>query len=92
MKTIFFKRLMMPLAVMVLGIAGAFTTTSMSSTKALTNVTGYRFVSQMRPCVADIQCQLEYNGVICTSGSNTLWHKPNPNVDICDVPLYKILN
>lgn len=89
MKTSFFKRLMMPLAVMVLGIAGAFTTTSMSSAPA-TQVTGYRFVSQMQPCVADIKCQLEFTPTVCTSGSNTLWHKPNPNINVCDVPLYKI--
>lgn len=41
MRTIFLKKMMMPLAVMVLGVGGAFTTTSMSSTEALSHVTGY---------------------------------------------------
>jgi hypothetical protein len=92
MKTNFFKRLMMPLAVMVLGIAGAFVTTAMSSTKTLTNVQGYRFVSQADPCHADSMCTTNFNANICTSSGGTqLKGKASPNAP-CDVPLYKIPN
>lgn len=90
MKTIFSKRFMAPLAVMILGGAGAFVTTSMNSTKTLANVTGYRYVSQQDPCHADIQCTTDNNGVICTSGSSQLFQKINENA--CDLPLYKIPN
>jgi hypothetical protein len=92
MKTSFFKRLMMPLAVMVLGIATAFTTTSMSSTKALANVQGYRFVSQADPCHVDIMCSNVFSATICTSGSNQIWGKVTPNAPTCALTLYKIPN
>lgn len=88
MKTTFFKRLMMPLAVMIVGISGAFVTTSMSSTKTLTNVQGYRFVSQAQPCEADVECN-NISGAICTSsGGAVLKGKAVPNAP-CDVTLYK---
>ena len=92
MKTNFFKKLMMPLAVMVLGVAGAFTTTSMSSTKSLANVQGYRFVSQADPCHLDVMCSNVFSATVCTSGSNQLWGKTNPNAATCQIPLYKIPN
>lgn len=50
MKTNFFKRFMMPLAVMFLGIAGAFVTMSMSSTESLSQMKGYKYVSPANPC------------------------------------------
>ncbi|MFV8351739.1 hypothetical protein [Flavobacterium sp. XS2P14] len=92
MKTNFFKRLMMPLAVMVVGIAGAFLTTSMSSTKALTNVQGYRNVSQQNPCHIDAMCSNVFSTTLCTSsGGAQLKGKVSPNAP-CDVTLYKIPN
>ncbi|TGD58971.1 DUF6520 family protein [Flavobacterium humi] len=90
MKTNFFKKIMMPAAVVILGSGGAFVTTSMSSTKGLANVQGYRFVSQADPCHAQQLCSNVFNPTICTSGSNQLFGKANPNVNVCDVPLYKI--
>ena len=92
MKTSFFKRLMMSLTVIVLGIGTAFTTTSMSSTKALSNVQGYRFVSQADPCHVDIMCSTIQSATICTSGSNQLWGKVTPNAVTCPLTLYKIPN
>ena len=92
MKTNFFKRLMMPLAVMVLGIATAFTTTSMSSTKALANVQGYRFVSQADPCHIDVMCSNIFSATVCTSGANQLWGKQTPTSATCPLTLYKIPN
>ncbi|HSD06398.1 DUF6520 family protein [Flavobacterium sp.] len=92
MKAIFLKRMIMPLAVIVLGIVGAFTTTAMSSDKALTNVQGYRFISQADPCHADAQCSNVSSANICTSsGGSQLKGKAAPNAP-CDVPLYKIPN
>lgn len=92
MKTTFFKRLMMPLAVMVLGIAGAFVTTSMSSTKTLANVQGYRFVSQAEPCQEDAMCSTVFSTNICTSsGGAQLKGKASPNAP-CDITLYKKTN
>ncbi|MBG6109820.1 hypothetical protein IWX84_000681 [Flavobacterium sp. CG_9.10] len=82
----------MPLAVMVLGVAGAFITTSMSSTKALANVQGYRFVSQADPCHLDLMCSNVVTANVCTSGSNQLWGKTNPSAATCQIPLYKIQN
>jgi hypothetical protein len=92
MKTNFFKKLMMPLAVMVLGIATAFTTTSMSSAKALANVQGYRFVSQADPCHIDVMCSNIFSANVCTSGSNQLWGKQTPSATTCPLTLYKIPN
>jgi hypothetical protein len=90
MKTNFFKRLMMPLAVIVLGSAAAFTTTSMSSTKPLAIVQGYRFVSQADPCHLDIMCSNVTSATICTSGSDQIWGKTSPNAVTCPLTLYKI--
>lgn len=90
MKRNFLKGIMMPAAVVVLGVGGAFVTTSMSSTKALANVQGYRYVSQADPCHAQQQCSTVFNANICTSGGSQLYGKANPNVNVCDVPLYKI--
>ncbi|MEO8255332.1 MAG: DUF6520 family protein [Flavobacterium sp.] len=92
MKRNFLKRIMMPAAVVVLGVGGAFVTTSMSSTKALANVQGYRYVSQAEPCRAETQCSNIFNATICTSGGAQLFGKANPNANVCDVPLYKIPN
>ena len=90
MKTTFFKRLMMPLAVMIVGIAGAFVTTSMSSTKPLAPVQGYRFVSQAEPCKADTECSDVFRPTICTSsGGAQLKGKATPNAP-CDITLYKL--
>jgi hypothetical protein len=88
MKTNFFKRIMMPAAVMILGAGGAFVTTSMSSTKGIANVQGYRYLSQADPCHAEQQCSTS-NTTICTSGSTQLFGKANPSANICNVPLYK---
>ncbi len=79
----------MPAAVVVLGVGGAFATTSMSSTKGIANAQGYRYVSQADPCHAQQMCST-INSTICTSGSNQLFGKANPNVNVCDVPLYKL--
>lgn len=88
MKTIFSRRFMAPLVVMILGGAGAFVTASMKSAEDLNIVTGYRYVSQEDPCHADIECDTDNTGVICTSGSSQLFQKVSENA--CDVPLYKI--
>lgn len=90
MNTIFLKKIMMPAAVVILGVGGAFTTTSMSSTKGLANVQGYRYVSQADPCHAQQLCSTINIAPVCTTGSNQLFGKANPNVNVCDVPLYKI--
>lgn len=91
MKSRIFKNLMMPLAVMVLGAAGAFATTSMADAKAVVNQQGYRFVSNADPCHADLMCRTEF-GDICKSGTITLWGKVTPSATNCDVQLYKIPN
>lgn len=83
---------MMPLAVMILGIAGAFVTTAMSSTEAPTVQQGYRFVSLADPCHAEQMCTPDFQPTICTSGVQRLWGKDDPNINVCDVPLYKIPN
>jgi hypothetical protein len=92
MKTNFLKRFMMPLAVMIFGIAGAFVTTAMSSTEALVEMRGYRFVSQQDPCHAEQMCTTVVQPTICSSGGQQLWGKDNPSINECEVLLYKIPN
>lgn len=82
-----FKKLMTPVAVAVLGIAGAFTTTSMSSDKVLDNRQAYKQISGT--CVDQgIMCQTDF-GPVCKSGTVTLWGKA-PGSSTCTVPLYHI--
>lgn len=55
MRTIILKK-MMPLAVFVLGVSGAFLTTSMrSAEKAQNNLIGYRNTPQ-NPCSVEVNC------------------------------------
>lgn len=89
MKTNFFKKLMMPLAVMVLGAAGAFVTTSAASTDALAARQGYKFISQADPCHIDAMCSDVVTPNLCTSGSTQLWGKVTPNAPTCNVQLYR---
>ncbi len=86
MKTIFARRFMAPLAVMILGGAGAFVTTSMKSAEVKATVPGYRYVSQADPCHEDIQCSATYKPTLCSSGSAIL--KGFDGVS-CNMPLYK---
>ncbi|MFH7018608.1 DUF6520 family protein [Flavobacterium sp. FlaQc-47] len=92
MKTNFSKRFMVPLAVIILGGAGAFATTSMSTNKAVEERMGYRYLSEQEPCHEENECSTVNNNVICTStvGSHQLFDQQSPNS--CDVPLYKIQN
>lgn len=89
MKTNFFKKLMMPLAIAVLGVAGAFTTMSMADAEALAGPKGFKFQDALHPCVMVKECALD-GQVICKSGTITLWGKvdetqPEP----CDVQIYE---
>jgi len=61
----FLKKVTMPIAVAVLGIGGAFMTTSMNSSKSGAHVTGYQFISAAKPCEAVKMCQTENNGLLC---------------------------
>lgn len=92
MKSKVLKRIMMPLAVIFLGIAGAFLTMSMSSTASVSDVQGYKFVSQADPCHAEQMCSPIFSPYICTSGSQQLWGKASPSSPVCDVPLYRRFN
>lgn len=92
MKTLVLKKIVMPVAAIALGVAGAFSTNAMnSSSKTLVDKQGYRFVSAQDPCHAEIMCTTD-SGVICKLGSATLWGKVNPTDQNCPVPLYKIPN
>ena len=79
----------MPLATLVLGIAGAFTTTSMASSKSLADVNGRYFVDEDDPCHDSmVLCSDTFTTFgACTSGSITLWKLTSPG--ICQTPLYK---
>lgn len=91
MKTIF-KKMVMPVAAITLGVAGAFSTQAMNSgSTALVNKIGYRFVSAQDACHAEIMCRTEF-GDVCKLGSITLWGKVTPTALDCPVPLYKIPN
>jgi len=88
MKTNFFKRFMMPLAVMIFGFGLAFTTTSMKDAKVLLDKTAYRFISTEDPCHATKTCRIEVNP-ICKVGSIQLWGKVNETDMQCPVTLYE---
>lgn len=83
------KKLTMPLAVAVTAIAGAFTTTSMSSNDAFDQRLAYKQLSNT--CESQqFMCQTE-TGDICKSVDDvTLWGKPSIGASTCTVPLYHI--
>ena len=92
MKTLLLKKLTMPLVIAVLGILGAFSTMSMSSNdKMLTDMVGYRFVSEQNPCV-DTQKLCSTNvGVTCKYlAVHDLWGKSiDEDDEPCLIPLYE---
>ncbi|HUH51348.1 MAG TPA: hypothetical protein VLZ11_04570 [Flavobacterium sp.] len=91
MKTIQVKKIMMPLAIILIGIMGALSTHAMNkSAKSSTHEQGYRYVSVLEPCRAEIMCTTDF-GDICKLGSTTLWGKTTDTAP-CNVPLYKINN
>lgn len=83
----------MPLATVVLGVGGAFFTTSMSSDKALADQVGFYELDDDHPCVQSIMCQTVDNGQICStivSGTTyTLKGKVTPNAASCAVTLWR---
>lgn len=94
MKTNVLKKAMMPIAVAVLGIAGAFTTTSMTTNKTVANVWGHKFTSAAIPCDQVKMCQTENNGILCRvndadESSSQLKGKVAPMS--CPTILYRIL-
>lgn len=84
-----FKKLMMPLGVMVLAIAGAFTTMSMGKSETLMPQQGYYFVSALDRCHEGISCETDESDEICKWGTITQVGKVNLNDANCPVKLYK---
>lgn len=87
MKRNFFKGMLVPVATVLLGTAGAFVTTSAGTSKTLVDAQGHYYLNAQRPCVESIMCQTVDNGQICTSGAfvlkgldegctQPLWKKP----------------
>ncbi|WP_281225498.1 hypothetical protein [Flavobacterium aquiphilum] len=92
MKTIFSKRFMAPLVVMILGGAGAFVTTSMSSTKSLAPVPGFvKLDPNGDECEEHDECSTVNNGIICRVGYSPagaqLYDKNSAGQ--CTVPVYR---
>jgi len=81
------------LAVIFLGIAGAFLTMSMSSTEVLTQVKGYQYISPANPCDFVENCSTIGND-LCTASDDTtvLWSKFQETDTHCPRRLYKIPN
>lgn len=97
MKREFFKRVGMPIAVAVLGIGGAFVSTSMSSgSKTVAQKMGHRIVAGQSPCELTQQtCQTENNGTLCrvdytNPSSPQLWGKITPSASNCPEVLYRV--
>jgi hypothetical protein len=91
MKNSFLKSVAMPLATVVLGLAGAFVTTSMGSAESFAQVRGHYFLNAQQPCVQSVMCQDTDNGFICTSPTNvTLYGKISATSADCQLPLWKI--
>jgi hypothetical protein len=90
MKKPFLKRMMGPMAVIILGSIGAFGTMSMSSSpSSLTDQVGYRFVNVLNPCEESIMCSTIINDACTTENSETLWGKYNEHDAECPKILYK---
>lgn len=91
MKTTFFKKLMMPLAVAVLGIAGAFTTMSMASDdEVLVDMVGYRFVSAQNPCeITNKTCTTNAGPTCKYLVTQTLWGKEDAQDLDCPIELHE---
>lgn len=88
MNATFLKKMAMPMAVAVLGIAGAFGTVSMKGNESLVNKTGYRIINGV--CQeTSVMCRTE-DGVTCKLGFATLWGKNNPSDANCPIPLFHI--
>ena len=84
------KKLMMPLAVIILGSAGAFATMSMGTVKAAPgDQRGYLFVNTLNPCVQDIMCSNIVNDICKTPSLQTLKGKINESDASCPQTLYK---
>mgnify|MGYP003610434747 FL=1 len=84
----------MPVAVAILGIAGAFATTSMASNKASVNVWGHKFTSSAVPCAEIKMCQTENNGILCRVDDvddTSLQLKGKISPTVCPTTLYRIL-
>lgn len=85
----------MPAAAAVLGIAGAFATTSMSSSKTAVNWEGHQYVSDQELCSSVKMCQTENSGELCrvvdgVITSPQLKGKLNPSDADCPLTLYRI--
>lgn len=81
----------MPFVVMVLGVAGAFTTMSMGKAKPSMTQQGYYFVSNLDRCHQGIECST-IEDEICTWESNIQTGKASANDVDCPVVLYKPAN
>ena len=87
---------MMPIATAILGIAGAFATTSMGTAEARVSTMGHRFISSATPCDPVKLCQTENTGVICRvidadPNSAVLTGKVSTVDQFCPIPLYRDL-
>lgn len=94
MNTNFLKKVSMPVAAAILGIAGAFTTTSMSSSKVLIPWQGHQYISQTEPCKSVKMCQTESNNFLCRVNdavptSPQLKGKYEITDDQCPLTLYR---
>ncbi len=90
MKNIFFKKLMMPLGVAILGIVGAFATMSMGSNTTLSDQQGYRFVSSTDQCHVAKMCSTDAGPTCKYSLSVTAWGKEDEELDEpCTIQLFE---
>lgn len=86
-----FKKLLMPLGVMVLAVMGAFTTMSMGKAQPSMVKQGYYFVSTLDRCHLGIECST-IEDEICTWQSKTQVGKVNETDSNCPITLYKPAN
>jgi hypothetical protein len=90
MKTLFLKN-MMPIAVVALGLSGAFVTTSMQSvSKAETAPkVGYvRIPNTMKCSDVSVNCNTTPTPFLCQLGANIAYDK-DPATNNCVQPLYR---
>lgn len=86
---------MIPVATAILGIAGAFSTTSMGSSETRVATMGHRYISPTVPCDRVKECQTENTGIACRvidsdPNSAQLTAKTSPNDKFCPIPLYRL--
>lgn len=86
-----FKQALMPLAVVVLGVVGAFATNAKKQNQQVKTIeTGYVTTNPSQPCNLAIECS-NINGPVCTIMLDGVQHQAFGKLNPADVSCAKVL-